>query len=88
MTRKHVREIHRGVQTCQYLRASTATQKYRNMKARLRTHGGVATLAKAASLRRGLRLPWARSHHFHYVSLLPGYSTRLKTCPNVDEMNA
>ena len=35
---------------------STATQKYRNMKARLRTHGGVATLAKTASLRCGLRL--------------------------------
>ncbi|HQS31783.1 MAG TPA: hypothetical protein PLR78_08395, partial [Polaromonas sp.] len=35
---------------------STATRKYRNMKARLRTHGGVATLAKAHSLRCGLRL--------------------------------
>ena len=35
---------------------STATRKYRNMKACLRTHGGVATLAKACSLRCGLRL--------------------------------
>lgn len=34
----------------------TATRKYRNMKARLRTHGGVTTLAKAYSLRCGLRL--------------------------------
>jgi hypothetical protein len=39
-----------------YSNASTATRKYRNMKARLRTHGGVATLAKAYSLRCGLRL--------------------------------
>ena len=36
--------------------AGTVTRKYRNMKARLRTHGGVANLAKATSLRCGLRL--------------------------------
>jgi hypothetical protein len=39
-----------------YGKLGTATQKYRNMKARLRTHGGVATLAKAYSLRCGSRL--------------------------------
>jgi hypothetical protein len=60
--------------------ASTATRKYRNMKARLRTHGGVANPRHSYGYVCGLRfavcgLPCARIHRFHFVPLLPGRST-------------
>ena len=57
------------------MRPSTATRKYRNMKARLRPHGGVANPRHSGAMAAVCALPCSRIHRFHLVPILPGRST-------------